>query len=138
MLGDTFTVNHFAVALGKFQVATFQSVEGLVLGADAVETKPVLQEQPGPGRAQEITLSRPMDQSEAFVDWVKASQDKGDLDGARQDVAITYFDARKEPVRRLNLTNAWAKSWTGPELDAAGTEAAIETVTIVCEDVAVE
>ncbi|MFF4950108.1 phage tail protein [Streptomyces chattanoogensis] len=45
---------------------------------------------------------------------------------------------RRKVVKRFHLTNAWAGEWTGPELEASSTSAAIEKVTIVCDGSSVE
>ncbi|MFI6449270.1 phage tail protein [Kitasatospora sp. NPDC050543] len=143
-LGDALSSHTFAVELGNFQVETVQAVSGLTLGQDVIETRQVsptgeliIRKQPGAQKAGEITVTRGLDKSTAFTDWIKQTLVDGDLDSARQNITIAVKDGRNETVRRIHLTNAWASGWAGPELDATSGPA-IETVTITYEDVTVE
>ncbi|MFE5868316.1 phage tail protein [Streptomyces roseifaciens] len=145
MLGDTFVANHFVIELGKFQVATFQEVSGLQVGSDVVETQQVSptgdlieRKQPGPRATGQITLSRAMDQNTTLLDWVNTTSEKGDLDTARQNVSIAILDSQKNVARRFNLANAWASEWSGPGLAASSGSAAVESVTIVYEEITAE
>ncbi|MGW1051861.1 phage tail protein [Streptomyces sp. NPDC001118] len=144
-IGDALRTDIFAVDLGKFRVATYQQVSGLTFGQDATEVRTVTnsgelstRKQPGAPQPQEIKLSRPMDASRQWVDWVQQCTEGGDTDSARQDIAITALDNNKKPTVRYNLTNAWASQWSGPDLDASSSEAATETVTITYEGITVE
>ncbi|MFE0187749.1 phage tail protein [Streptomyces sp. NPDC058989] len=139
--GDVIQSNLFTVDLGKIQVATFQEVSGLNYGQDVVETRQVtksgetvVRQQPGQRKMASITLSRAMDVDPTFVNWVKTTLEQKDLDGARQPVSITVLDEAKNPVQRFELTNAWVSEWSGPSLSASGSTAAVETVTIVCDE----
>ncbi|MFG2365037.1 phage tail protein [Streptomyces mirabilis] len=145
LTGDTFSSSTFAIELGKFQVETVQSVSGLQLEQDVVEVRqvsptgePIVRKQPGARRTGEITITRGMDKSTAFTDWIKATRVKADLDGARQNITIALKDAKKQTVRRIHLTNAWASRWEGPQLGAANSGVATEQVTIAYEDIIVE
>ncbi|MFE1776530.1 phage tail protein [Streptomyces sp. NPDC059008] len=144
LTGDALGSHTFTIELGAFQVETLQDVSGLTLGQDAIEIRqvsstgePLVREQPGARRSGEVTVTRGMDKSTVFTDWIKAGLD-GDRDGARQNVTITVRDVDRQPVRRIHLANAWASSWTGPELDATGSGPATETVTLTYEDLSVE
>ncbi|GCE01798.1 phage tail protein [Embleya hyalina] len=143
--GDVFSSHTFAIELGKFQVETVRDVGGLTLEQDVVETRQVtpsgelvIRKQPGARRSGEITVTRGMDKSTAFTDWIKATLVDADLDKARQNISISLKDARKNTVRRIHLTNAWASRWQGPTLGAGDASAATEQVTITYEDLTVE
>ncbi|MFF2133703.1 phage tail protein [Streptomyces olivochromogenes] len=145
LTGDAFSSSTFAVELGRFQVETVQSVSGLQLEQDVAEVRQVsptgeliVRKQPGARRTGEITITRGMDKSTAFTDWIKATLVNADLDGARQNITIALKDAKQQTVRRIHLTNAWASRWEGPQLGAAGNGAATEQVTITYEDITVE
>ncbi|PSJ26869.1 hypothetical protein B7P34_20705 [Streptosporangium nondiastaticum] len=56
----------------------------------------------------------------------------------RQNITIAVMDPHKNVLRRINLTNAWASQWNGPELSATSTEAAIERVTIAYDEITLE
>ncbi|MER5533383.1 phage tail protein [Streptomyces mirabilis] len=135
----------FAIELGKLQVETVQSVSGLELGQDVVEVRqvsstgePIVGKQPGSRQSGEITITRGRYKSAAFTDWIKATLNNADLNGARQDVAIALKDAKEQTVRRIHLSNAWASRWEGPSLGASASGPAIEQVTITYEDITVE
>ncbi|MCQ8770438.1 phage tail protein [Streptomyces telluris] len=145
MIGDTFVANRFAVELGQYQVATYQSVSGLQVGLEAVGTKQVApngdllaRKQSGPRATGEITLSRAMDQDTKWLDWVNASAREVGADTARTNISIALLDSQKKVAQRFHLTNAWAKDWSGPGLDASSSEPSIERVTIAYEAIAVE
>ncbi|MEU5537418.1 phage tail protein [Streptomyces sp. NPDC020362] len=145
LTGDTFSSSTFAIELGKFQVETVQDVSGLTLEQDVVETRQVsatgeliVRKQPGARKTGEITIVRGMDKSTAFTDWIKATLVNADLDSTRQNITIALKDAKKQTVRRIHLTNAWASRWEGPQLGAADSGTATEQVTITYEDITVE
>lgn len=144
-IGDVLTTHTFVIELGAFQVETCQEVSALTYGQDVIECKQVTstgelisRKQPGASQGGEITITRGMDQSKAFTDWVKETRQNHSLDTARQNIGITVLDATKRPVRRLQLVNAWASSWQGPALQAGNASPAMETVTIQFEDCIVE
>ncbi|MFF5213529.1 phage tail protein [Streptosporangium sp. NPDC000396] len=142
---DTFSSCTFTIELGEFQVETVQSVSGLTFEQDIVETRQVsltgeliVRKQPGARQAGEITITRGMDKSAAFTDWIKATLVNADLDSARQNITIALKDAQKNTVRRIHLINAWASRWEGPQLAASYSQNDTEQVTITYEDITVE
>ncbi|MFI9065572.1 phage tail protein [Streptomyces sp. NPDC053429] len=145
LTGDSFSSSTFAIELGKDQVETVQSVSGLQLEQDVVEVRQVssagellIRKQPGAGNTGEITVTRGMDKSTAFTDWIKAALVNADVDAARQNITIALKDAKKHTLRRFHLSNAWVSRWDGPSLGASASGAATEQVTITYEDVTVE
>ncbi|MFF3861573.1 phage tail protein [Streptomyces sp. NPDC002209] len=145
LTGNSFSSNTFAIELGKFQVETVQDVSGLQLEQDVVETRQVsatgeliVRKQPGARSTGEITITRGMDKSTAFTDWIKSTLVNADLDAARQNITIALKDAEMQTVRRIHLSNAWASRWEGPQLGAANSGTATEQVTITYEDITVE
>ncbi|MFF4952820.1 phage tail protein [Streptomyces chattanoogensis] len=145
-IGDAILTNAFLVDLGKFRVATYQEVTGLKFGLETSEVTSVtaagetlIRQQPSKQLGQEITLSRPVDeQAKQWVDWVMQCAEVGDWDSTRQNIAITALNRNKKPTLRFNLTNAWASSWQGSALEGGNSSPAVETVTIIYEDLNVE
>ncbi|MEU9114791.1 phage tail protein [Streptomyces sp. NPDC048483] len=131
--GDVYPANLFSVELGKFQVETVQSVSVPSMQLDAIETQPAPRPQAG-----EITITRGMDKSKAFTDWINTSLEKKDISTARQNVTIVQYDVKKNPVLRYHLTNAWASQRQGADLDASSSSPATEQVTITYEECTVE
>ncbi|MEV4503990.1 phage tail protein [Streptomyces klenkii] len=143
-VGDPIRSDAFAVHLGKFQVATYQAVEGLQFGQDGTDTRSVtasgrlIRKVPGAQQLPDLTLSRPMGASEEWTDWVTRTAARQGADPERANLSISALDAAKKPLVRFNLINAWASSWEGPELQPGSTTPAIEKTTIVYEDMTMD
>ncbi|MEV4925065.1 phage tail protein [Streptomyces roseoverticillatus] len=144
-IGDTVSTHVFSIELGHFQVETVQDVGDLAFGQEVVEIKRVtsagelvIRKQPGGRRPGEVTITRGLDKSPAFTDWIKTTRTNADADSARQNLAIVVMDAQKNPVRRINLLNAWASNWSGPSLQAGGSNPVQERVMPAFEDLTVE
>ncbi|MEV4434806.1 phage tail protein [Streptomyces sp. NPDC049585] len=145
LTGDTFSSSTFAIELGEHQVETVQDVSGLPLEQDVIEVRQVsatgeliVREQPATRKTGEITITRGMDKSTAFTDWIKTTLVNADLDSARPDITIALKDAQKQTIRRIHLTNAWASRWQGPQLGAGNSGNMTEQVTITYEDITIE
>src|SRR5262245_53370996 len=131
--GDTLMDFQFAIDLGKFQVETVQNVSGLVIEQDVVEVRQVswsgellIRKQPGARRSGQLTVTRGMDKSQAFTDWIKTTMEYKDLPAARQDISVSLMDPTKRVLRRVRMSNAWASRWEGPSLQASGSGPALE------------
>lgn len=135
-VGDPLRADAFGVDLGKFRVATYSAVEGLNLAM--TEGRLLTRKLPGATQFPDCTLSRPLDESVMWTDWVTHTAAQQGVDPARANISISALDAQQKPLLRLDLVNAWAKSWDGPGLQAGHTEAAIEKITIVYEDMTID
>lgn len=82
-----------------------------------------------------MTISRGLGASGEFTKWLEESFIKGNVKAARQSLSIIVKDTENNPVRTINLKNAWVKKWEGPNLKAGESQAAVEKVTVVFEDV---
>ncbi|MFC5803156.1 phage tail protein [Streptomyces formicae] len=144
--GDVFTSYSFTADFGGLQVETLQSVSTPTMQIDVVEVRqvsatgePILRKQPAVRpQGGEITVTRGMDKSKAFTDWINMTLEKKDIANARKHVTIVQYDADKKPVLRYHLNNAWASQLKGADLDASSTNPATEQVTITYEECTVE
>ncbi|MFJ6776296.1 phage tail protein [Kitasatospora sp. NPDC091257] len=143
--GNTLTPFRFAIDLGNYQVETVQAVSGLQIAEDVIAVTQVspsgeliYRKQPGAPQSGQVTVTRGMDKSTQFTNWLKATLLDANLDGARQHVTIKMIDAQKNVVRRIGLVNCWASAWSGADLQADGSGPALETVTLEFEDITVE
>lgn len=143
-VGDVLSSHRFAVELDNIQVETVQAISGLTYGQEVIEVKQVtatgelvVRKQPGVSRAGEVTITRGMDTSRAFTDWIKETREYHNLDSARKNITITILDAQQTPVRRFHLQNAWVSEWTVTS-DAASEGPALEQVTIAYEECTME
>ncbi|GGK10082.1 phage tail protein [Pilimelia anulata] len=140
--GDTFATHRFQVELGKARVESVQEVSGLTVELDAIEVNQVtptgeylIRKIPGARKGGEVTITRGLDQSSAFTDWIKDTFEKGAIDTARQNISIIIVDSKNEAQRRFDLSNAWVSKWEGPNLKAGDASPATEKVTVVFEDI---
>ncbi|WP_331234139.1 phage tail protein [Natronorarus salvus] len=56
--------------------------------------------------------------------------EQGQLDDARRDIAVVVLDEEGEPGARWEFRKAWPTSYDAPELDASGSDVAIESLEI--------
>ncbi|MFD0366881.1 MULTISPECIES: phage tail protein [unclassified Streptomyces] len=143
--GDALSTHVFGVQLGGYLVESIQEISGFTVEEDVVEVKQVTSEgkqiirkQPGARQAGEITITRGLDQSSEFTNWIKETLNNGAVNAARQNLTIEIKDTEGNTVRRIQLMQGWASKWEGPSLKAGESSAATETVTIVFEEIVVE
>jgi phage tail-like protein len=86
-----------------------------------------------PGRVEycDVTLKYGLTNSPEIWQWFMKALE-GTVDRRNPSIALLDFDGRTE-VMRWNLYNAWPSAWRGAQLNASGSEAAIESVTLVFE-----
>ncbi|WP_305783852.1 phage tail protein [Symbioplanes lichenis] len=140
--GDTLIVHSFAVELGGIQVEYVQEVSGLTFELDAIEVQQVtstgelvIRKIPGSRKGGECTITRGLDKSSSFTEWIKKTFVGGAVEEARQNISIIINDSERNEGRRFDLTNAWVNKWEGPSLKAGDSTAATEKVTVVYEDI---
>src|SRR6266849_7673425 len=82
---------------------------------------------PGRCKYQNIKLTRPLDKTSADVaSWVAGQRQKVE----RSNAEIAVLDPAGEVVAKWNLRGVYPVKWTGPSLDAAGNQIAIETLEL--------
>ncbi|GAA2254376.1 phage tail protein [Streptomyces ruber] len=143
--GDALSTHVFGVQLGGYMVESIQEISGLSVEEDVVEVnavsslgKQIIRKQPGRRLAGEVTITRGLDQSSEFTNWIKETLNNGAVNTARQNLTIEIMDSEGNTVRRIQLMQGWASKWEGPGLKAGESAAATETVTIVFEEIIVE
>ena len=143
--GDALSTHLFGVQLGGYLVESIQEVSGMTVEEDVVETKqvtpdgkPLIRKQPGARKGGEVTITRGLDKSSQFTEWIKETLNKGAVEAARQNLTIEIKDTQGETVRRIQLMQGWASKWEGPSLKAGESTAATEKVTITFEEIVVE
>jgi phage tail-like protein len=143
--GDALATHRFGVQLGGYLVESIQEVSGLTVEQNVTEVqgntnggKPFVKKQPASRKPGEVTITRGLDKSTEFTQWVNMTVINGNVKGARQNLTIEVMDSQGTTVRRIQLMNAWAYKWDGPDLKAGDSGSATEKVTITFEDVTVE
>ncbi|MGW4898647.1 phage tail protein [Kitasatospora sp. NPDC004240] len=142
MAGMAIATHIFTVQLGAYEVETVQEVSGLSFEMDSIDHAEVtktgqllIRKLAGARKGGEVTIGRGLGQSPTFSKWLEESFIRGNVATARQSLSIVVKDSTNKPVRTVNLKNAWVKKWEGPNLKAGDSQAALEKVTIVFEDV---
>jgi phage tail-like protein len=80
-----------------------------------------------------ITLEKgTTDDSIALFEWRKLVE-QGKLGEARRSIAIVVLDEEGNAGPRFECKNAWVRQYSAPELDASGSDVAIESIEIVHE-----
>jgi phage tail-like protein len=92
----------------------------------------VVQKIPGRLKWNDITLKRGITAQMDIWDW-RASVEKGDMAGARQNASIVMYDRAMSPVARWDLTNAWPSKVSGPQQKTDSNEFGVEEITIAAE-----
>ncbi|HHG84043.1 MAG TPA: phage tail protein, partial [Bacteroidetes bacterium] len=72
--------------------------------------------------------------SESY-DWFKAIRTD---DQARRNITITMLDSNNNPTIVWRVQNAWVSKLSTPSLNSGSSEAAIETMDVVCESYSME
>jgi phage tail-like protein len=94
-------------------------------------TSQVVHNLPGRVEYEDITLHYGLTQSRSMWDWFMSSV-KGKVERKNVSIVLVDNDGVTE-VTRWNLIDAWPAYWRGVPLDALSNEAAIESLTLVCE-----
>src|SRR5262249_24916499 len=95
----------------------------------------IIRKLPGARKGGEVTITRGLDKSSAFTDWIKDTFEKGAVNTARQNISIVLTDSESSQQRRFDLKNAWVSKWEGPSVKAGEASAATEKITVVYEDI---
>lgn len=72
------------------------------------------------------------DSMELYEKWRKPVEE-GKMGDARKNVAIILMDEEGNPAARWEFENAWPSKYDAPDLNAKGTDVAVETLEIVHE-----
>jgi phage tail-like protein len=78
-----------------------------------------------------VTLRYGLTKSTELWEWLQKVV-QGTVERRNVSLIVLERDGRTEGAR-WNLINAWPSQWQGARLDAAGSELAIETITLVFE-----
>ena len=130
------TTFRFLVDWGGINIG-FSEVSGLDFETDVVEythgasLESVPMKSPGKPKYGNITLKQGVfkSNSEAY-DWLREIRTD---DTARRNITVTMLDQNQNPVIVWQVVNCWISKLTTPNLNAGSSEAAIQTMEVVCE-----
>ncbi len=138
---DLLASYNFRVELDGITRAGFKECSGLDSTIKAVTyregTDPTLAQRQIPGLQSfsNIVLKRGFSQDNALWEWHKLA-----LEGQvqRRTISIILRDEQGNDKIWWNIKNCWPTKWTGPALDAAGDNIAIETLELAHEGISVQ
>lgn len=132
---DIYRNYNFILDIGEGPVGYFTEVSGLGVEVEAIDYReggagPAVRKLAGRVKYGDITLKWGLSRSRDLWDWLMTAA-AGNVE--RRHISIILTTPGGAEQTRWNLTNAWPSGWRGAELDAMGNDAAVETLTLVCE-----
>jgi phage tail-like protein len=132
--------SHFRLKLGGHESAGLvREISGLSSATELVEEsvtdeqgRPFMRKVPGSTKFGNITIKRGVDNNLDLWKWRKQVIDQGP-EAVRLDGTIELLDVDFQPVATYTFRQGWPSKYTGPDLNAASTEVAIETIEITHE-----
>jgi phage tail-like protein len=134
---DIFRAYSFKLDIQGAPAAYFTEVSGLGVKVQAIDYRaggdaPWVRRLPGWAKVDEVTLRYGLSRSNSLWDWFNEA-----LEGkvTRRDVSIILLGTDGvEEVSRWNLFRTWLSEWRAAHLDATAATAAIETMTLVADE----
>jgi len=135
---DPYAQYNFILEIEGTTVAGFTEVGGLSMEQDIIEYREgsdtaTVRKLPGLRKYGKISLKRGYTQNRELWNWRKTTID-GTTD--RKSGAVILRDEAGEPALRWEFREGWVSKYDGPALKATANEAAMESVEIAVEDVA--
>ena len=135
---DPYAQYNFILEIDGLTVAGFAEVGGLTMEQDIIEYREgsdtaTVRKLPGLRKYGNITLKRGYTQNRELWEWRKTT-----IDGLteRKAGAVILRDEAGEPKLRWEFREGWVSKYEGPALKATANEAAMESIEIAVEDVA--
>ncbi|MCP4898080.1 MAG: phage tail protein [bacterium] len=139
--GYNFQVTITGISDDGTQVSgSFAEAQGLEVEVPPIEYRNgsediTVRKVPGLKKFTNITLKKGVTGDIAFWNWIVEAM-KGQVN--RTDGSITLHDENQIEVMRWNFTRGWPCKWTGPGLNAANNEIAMETLEICHEGLEID
>ncbi len=93
---------------------------------------PTVRKLPGLVKYGNVTLKWGITDSLELYNWRKLVE-QGKMKDARRNMAIILMDEEGNPAARWEFSEVWPSKYDAPDLNAKGTDIAIETLEIVHE-----
>ncbi len=127
-----FLVEIEGIVQGSFSEATIPDSTQDPIEYRAGDEAPTARKIPGLIKYGNVTLKWGITDSLDLYNWRKLVED-GKTKDARKNMAIILMDEEGNPAARWEFTDAWPNKYDAPDLNAKGTDIAIETLEIVHE-----
>jgi phage tail-like protein len=135
---DPYAQYNFILEIEGTNVAGFAEVGGLSMEQDIIEYREgsdtaTVRKLPGLRKYGNITLKRGYTQNRELWEWRKTT-----IDGItqRKSGAVILRDEAGQPALRWEFREGWVSKYEGPALKSTANEAAMESIEIAVEDVA--
>jgi len=134
---DPYLNFRFLVEIGSVVMGGFTECTGLSSKVTVVEYRAggdagSVRKLPGQTSYPDVTLKWGLTDSAELYEWHRNIV-QGNIE--RKSCSIIILGNDREEKVRWNLSHAWPSSWTGPSLNAKGSEVAIEEMTLTCESI---
>ena len=134
---DPYRGYNFLVEIDGITRAGFRECSGLDSTQDPIEYREgneglTARKLPGLNKYSNISLKWGITDDAELWDWRQQVMD-GNIDGARKNGSIVLLDDTGEEKLRWNFREGWPTKWTGPSLNATGSDIGIESLDIVHE-----
>ena len=134
MPDDAYASNRFYISIEGVtgEQALFTEASGLQLEIEVFEyteggVNSFVHKLPGRTKVGNLTLKRGMTNSKAFLEWI-SNVALGKIE--RKNVSIVMFNSKGDELMRWNYDGAYPVKWTGPQYQASGNVAAIESLEL--------
>lgn len=135
---DPYAQYNFILEIEGTTVAGFAEVGGISMEQDIIEYREgsdtaTVRKLPGLRKHGNISLKRGYTQNRELWNWRKTT-----IDGLteRKSGAVILRNEAGEPALRWEFREGWVSKYEGPALKATANEAAMESIEIAVEDVA--
>jgi|SRR5262245_13719815 len=134
---DPYRAYNFKLEINSVTEGHFTECSGLGVKVDVISYREggnnqIVHRMPGQVSYAEITLRYGLTNSRDMWTWFLTAV-SGKVE--RRNVTIVLMDSSgAAPVMSWILRNAWISEWRGAPLDASGHEVAVETMTLVFEE----
>ncbi len=132
---DPYRNFRFLVEIDGIVQAGFSECSGFGSDVEVVEYREggepsTVRKLPGKISYPDITLKWGLTDSRELYDWHRTA-----VNGAieRKNGSVILQDAAGQEKVRWNFFEAWPSKWQGSDLNATGSDVAIETLTVSCE-----
>lgn len=121
----------------------FQEVSGLGLEINVAEYRAGNKKDnapdkiPGSYTVPDVTLKRGVMGDDALYSWLDDVRN-GRFDSPRTVIIQLMSEDRQTVASVWKLSNAFPSTYTGPELNGAGTDVAVEELVLACESITME
>ncbi|MFJ7209865.1 phage tail protein [Streptomyces sp. NPDC098789] len=140
---DNVVKHQWKIELGGRRVETLKSVTGMAIDQEYVELvqnspdgKPVPDLVLGaPSSFGNLTLTRAMDKSDTFTQWIMDSRNPTKIEDSAEDIVLVYVNPQNGAEKKFQLTGARPTSWSAQDLTAGQADETLELKFVSCDPI---